>query len=422
MFRCFPDALPGLFRALLGSHADPSWWAPPSKASAEVRDRDGCETVTGPGSGSGASSYQFPFGSSAAWLAHLGQHGFVVVQGVVDCAEVAEMEARLWDFLEEATEGRWKKDDPESWHDVEYFSKLGGRVATNGIVNQRGAGQNAASWLARTHRNVREVFGRIWAGGATTPESFKSGTKARDTAIEVADQDPESNLLTSFDGFNVMRPWMHGIGEKTVGGWLHVDQGVHSRGKQCVQGFLSLYAQDESTGGFVVVPGSHKMHDQFCDEVVAECKKSGRSCYEGDFLELPESHPMRAWPQLMVRCSPGDLVLWDSRAFHCNAPAGGDCHGSTGRSSADSANDVVDEAARTYPPKNRLLRAVLYICMTPRAWADEDTLADRREGYNIHVTTSHWPHKNAMGFGWAKTSRKLDWRTADEVTKALIGV
>ena len=44
--------------------------------------------------------------------------------------------------------------------------------------------------------------------------------------------------------------------------------------------------------------------------------------------------------------------------------------------------------------------------------------SDRDE---LRVTTSHWPHRNVMGFGWLKHCGGLKWEEADEDRKALIG-
>eukprot|EP00971_Amphidinium_carterae_P256231 5087384-Amphidinium_carterae.1 len=99
-----------------------------------------------------------------------------------------------------------------------------------------------------------------------------------------------------------------------------------------------------------------------------------------DFVKPGESSSVLAMPKKLVTCKAGDLVLWDSRTVHCNTPA----------------------LSTPITPGNRLLRACAYVCMTPKAWADERTLEDRRKGYEIRVTTSHWPHTDVMGFGWAR--------------------
>ncbi|CAJ1353686.1 unnamed protein product [Effrenium voratum] len=73
----------------------------------------------------------------------------------------------------------------------------------------------------------------------------------------------------------------------------------------------------------------------------------------------------------------------DSRCLHCNTPA----------------------SALPDRPRDELLRACVYVCMTPKAWCPEKALEQRRKGYELRVTTSHWPHRHVMGFGWAKAGR-----------------
>lgn len=291
---------------------------------------------------------------SPDWLLHLKEHGYAVVSGVLSAEEVQKAEELLWDFMGSAAS--WKKHEPDTWTDESIGSM--GRMHF-GLINGRGIGQSDLSWYVRCNPRVQQTFADIW------------GT---------------NELITSFDGINMFRPWHHGF-QKTVGGWFHVDQGSSHRGFCCVQGMVSLYDQDESTGGLVVIPGSHHRHDEVCEL---------KAC--GDYIEPPEGHPLLSLSSKLVACKAGDLILWDSRCLHCNAPA-------------------------TLTPRckaNELLRAVVYVCMTPRSFAKEEDLEKRRAGYNIRMTSSHWPHCNVMGFGWGKPG-PLDYNTAPEERKRLIG-
>jgi hypothetical protein len=38
-------------------------------------------------------------------------------------------------------------------------------------------------------------------------------------------------------------------------------------------------------------------------------------------------------------------------------------------------------------------RMVVYVCMTPRAWATEEVLMQRVDAYARSATCTHWPHK-----------------------------
>jgi ectoine hydroxylase-related dioxygenase (phytanoyl-CoA dioxygenase family) len=290
-------------------------------------------------------------------LEHLREHGYVVVREALAPEERQRAEAFLWAFMREVA--GWRQGRPSTWTD-ESIMHMG--LPTKGLVNGRGAGQSDLSWLVRTRPRVRKAFEKIW------------GTE---------------ELITSFDGLNIFRPWHHGF-QKTIGGWFHVDQGRETRGFQCVQGLVSLFDQGPDTGGLVVLPGSHKHHDALCE--------LARDTTE--YIELPQdSKLLQAEPQggLLVACRAGDLVLWDSRTVHCNAPA----------------------SVPPMCPPGRLLRAAVYVCMTPRSWATEQDLERRRQSYELRVTTSHWPHKQVMGFGWGRAPR-LDYATADPERRRLI--
>jgi ectoine hydroxylase-related dioxygenase (phytanoyl-CoA dioxygenase family) len=151
------------------------------------------------------------------------------------------------------------------------------------------------------------------------------------------DEEPKK-MLCSFDGANVFVPWHRtGLEEyKTNGGWFHVDQGDSKRGKHCVQGLLTLYDADDSTGGLNVIPGSHLYHD----EMMKECPMKS-----GDFVSIPIDNPILHGTRKLVTGKAGDLILWDSRTIHCSSPA------------LRTPETSTDE----------LLRAVAYICMTPQS-------------------------------------------------------
>ena len=63
----------------------------------------------------------------------------------------------------------------------------------------------------------------------------------------------------------------------------------------------------------------------------------------------------------------GSLVVFDSRLLHCNVPA---------------------KVNRKTPR----WRYTLYICMTPREWADNKTLQARVDAFRNQRMTTHWPH------------------------------
>lgn len=136
---------------------------------------------------------------------------------------------------------------------------------------------------------------------------------------------------------------------------------------------------DESTGGLVVVPESHK---HFLE--LESC--AGRSRSGGDFVSVSISHSLfeKLTPRL-VKCKAGDLVVWDSRCIHCNTPA------------------LVDKEPPNQPA---LLRVVAYVCMSPislfkpvpYAFETIEEYRQLRERYvREGVTCTHWPLEVVAG-------------------------
>lgn len=292
----------------------------------------------------------------ARWLEHLNAEGYAVVSCVADGEALDVAEELLWDFLERWTP--WRRGSPGTWTD-RGFEQIGS--VQNGIISGAGMGQSDFLWHLRTLPKVRKVFEKIWN---------------------------TSDLLVSFDGGNVFRPWQAGF-RKTVCGWWHVDQGRGKTGRHAVQGFVSLYESNSQTGGLTVVPKSHLRFEE-----VVEDQQNPKMDY---CTVQPYSAILQEMPRRLVSCQPGDLVLWDSRTVHANAPA-------------------PDEPAG---PADKLLRAVGYICMTPASFAPEDVRTNRRSAYEHRFSTSHWPHEFHIGQGSEEPPRSLS--TATPAVKALVG-
>lgn len=271
-----------------------------------------------------------------SFLEHLAEHGYAIVKDVASPSDRALAMEFLWQFLHE--NAGLDRSDPSSWSD-ENFERVG--CIGTGIIDGAGIGQSDFLWHLRLLPSVQRAFARIW-----------------DT----------EDLITSFDAASVFRPWQHDqLGfTRTHGGWYHVDQGRGMPGSlQSVQGLVSILDADASTGGLVVIPGSHKKHEELV-----------RFQYTDDnYVSVPASDPILELPKKLVTCQAGDLVLWDSRCVHCNAP---------GR--------YILGAAPSQSAPVELLRAVGYVCMTPKSKASEVVLQQRRQAYRDRLTTSHWPH------------------------------
>lgn len=84
----------------------------------------------------------------------------------------------------------------------------------------------------------------------------------------------------------------------------------------------------------------------------------------------------------LIKCKAGDLIVWDSRCFHCNTPA------------------VKNIQKTSSLPEAKILRLVAYVCMSPLSMfeADEvrcESLEEfreiREELVRDRVTCTHWP-------------------------------
>ena len=330
-----------------------------------------------------------------ALLIHLEEHGFAVVANALNAAEVETAKTMLWSFLTQAA--GMKRDDPSTWGGS--FFQVG--TPATGIMHAKGVGHAEHSWYVRSRTRVIAAFAHIWGIDSSSSSSSSGGGGGGGG--------PENELLCSFDGGNVFRPWHHPFFEgsqvgkstrtsliplswKTRGGWFHLDQGRTKPDKMvCVQGVVTLFDANETTGGLTVIPGSHK---HFKDVI------SDFATGDGDFVPLPPSVPILNLPKRLVRARAGDLLLWDSRTLHCNSPA-------VSPPTADPAE---------------LLRAVSYVCMTPKSWASEETLALRRQAFIDSVTTSHWPHEYTAASQRPPTGlAPKDPIAAGPVVRALVG-
>eukprot|EP00971_Amphidinium_carterae_P181704 3605146-Amphidinium_carterae.1 len=129
----------------------------------------------------------------------LDEHGYVVVRDALTETDLIKAEGLLFDFM--ASEAGWDRADPSTWTD-DSFCKMGN--PRSGIVNRRGAGQADLSWFVRTQQVVLATFRQIWN---------------------------TDDLLTSFDGLNIFRPWHKHDFLKTGGNWYHIDQGRRKVGR-----------------------------------------------------------------------------------------------------------------------------------------------------------------------------------------------
>jgi len=274
------------------------------------------------------------FDINEPWQKHLCENGFVIIKSVLSVEEVKEAKEMALTWLEEVSP--FRRDDPETWKKLPIMD-------TTGIASNFGVGQSDFQWYVRTRPNVYKTFSTLW------------GTK---------------DLLTSFDGSVIFRPWKYDPSWKTHAGWFHVDQNAlidGGSGFVCVQGIVNLFDCTSETGGLTVVPKSYKHHEHLCQKYKDNAMGEGQTIRVNEYDEILEHKPK------LLLCKAGDICLFDSRTIHCSTPG-------------------IESTGFSKPSKWELIRIASLVCMTPRKFASSEVLKSRLKAYEEHVGTSHWPH------------------------------
>jgi hypothetical protein len=272
---------------------------------------------------------------STQMLDHLQRHGFVVVADALPRDAAATAMSKLWDYLEQLGTGI-DRTVPDTWGDESWPTAVHG-----GILPGHGIGHSEAQWYIRSFRAIKDAFAAVWH---------------------------DEELLVSFDGVSLWRPWARNEEWRTnrAASWFHIDQHPIGRpGFQCVQGLVNLLPMNADTGGNVVIPGSHRHFESIVDRYSERVNRVPTSI---DHFRFPNDDPLLGDPApIMAHMEPGDLLLWDSRTIHC--------------SHAGPQRDGIDD---------RLLRAVSLICMMPKARSNHSVIAKRRHAVENVISTTNW--------------------------------
>ncbi len=191
-------------------------------------------------------------------LAYLHEHGYVVIAGALSPAECGAALDLTWDYLEELGTGI-DRHDWTTWGDDRWPTAVHG-----GILPGHGVGHSAAQWFIRSAPAVKQAFAAIW---------------------------DDDDLLVSFDGMALWRPWALNEAWRTNrgGSWLHIDQHPITRpGMQCVQGLVTLLPTTPATGGNVLIPGSHKAFETIPQGLSGTARPRAAG---GRPLPLPQRRP-----------------------------------------------------------------------------------------------------------------------------------
>lgn len=268
-------------------------------------------------------------------VAYLKEHGYVVIANALDLQQTQHALAGLWDYLEGLETGIDRLDS-RTWGDDNWPTAVHG-----GILPSYGIGHCQAQWFIRDIPGVKKSFAALW------------GT---------------DDLLVSFDGVSLWRPWSVDPSWKTNLGssWLHIDQHPIGRpGRQCVQGLVNLLPTSESAGGNVIVPGSHRLFTEIPELYTERLARIDPSI---DHFRFPKEDPLFLDNEpITCHMEAGDLLLWDSRTVHCSSPGSGHEF-----------------------PGNELVRAISLICMMPRSRSNEAVISRRKAAVAKKTSTTNW--------------------------------
>lgn len=295
-------------------------------------------------------------GQGEAMTRFLEEEGFAVVASALTAEEAARAMDLTWAYLESGGTGI-DRADPTTWGDAQWpFGAIGGDA---------GIGHSQQLWYIRSCPGVKQAWATIY------------GT---------------DDLITSYDGMSLFRPWTVEPNWRTDGPWYHTDQSpfppeadphfdpeaaVYGCERHYVQGFVNLLENSPLTGGNVVVPRSHKRFVEMLQQGVPRSKFTDR-LLSRDVLSQG----------IVAHLQPGDLFLWDSRAAHGATPG------------SLAAASTADEAHG-----KELFRAAAYVCMVPTNRASQRVLKQRKEMLLSHQGTGAFCAAYNANTGRVKESR-----------------
>jgi len=279
----------------------------------------------------------------------LEKFGVAIIPKVLSDVEVGKMNSGVWDCLEHVTQDLdlpMNRKDESTWRTYFELAPLHGMMHKHWQV-----GHAQFVWDLRQNPKVVDVFSKLW---------------------EV----PPEDLICSFDGFSFLLPIQkmnRGYERKT---WFHCDQSYLRNGFESIQSWVTGYDVVEGSATLRCFAGSHKYHadvqKEFKIEDKADWFKATDEMLEF-YLKKEDVEDVR------IQAPAGSMVFWDSRTIHYGCRPG---------------KDEKSEGSS--------FRNVVYICMHPRALANEKILAKRVKYFNEKRMTNHWAYKPKVN---AKTPR-----------------
>lgn len=270
--------------------------------------------------------------------ATLDQYGVAIIPSVLSEEECNQIVTGLWDYFEQIT-SEWpvslNRNKQETWKEIYKLFPLHSMLFQHFSV-----GQSQVCWDMRQNAKVLEIFSSFWK---CKPE----------------------DLLVSFDGvsFNVPPEVTH-RGWNQNHTWYHTDQSYTRNNFECMQSWVTGLDVKEGDATLAFLEGSNQYHKEFASTF----QKTDKS----DWYKLQENeiqwYIQKGCVPKKMMCPKGSLVFWDSRTIHCGAEA------MKGREEAN-------------------VRAIIYLCYTPRSRCTEVNLKKKIKAFEELRTTNHYPHK-----------------------------
>ena len=283
---------------------------------------------------------------------HLLDQGYAVFKAVVRPEQCNISLGHFWKWIRATSNQKVVPGNVDTYH---HWPTT---VSKGGILAYQGIGQSEFCWSIRTQPKVIDAFSTLWQN---------------------------KDLLTSFDGACVMRPWTHDASWKTQRAWFHVDQNPAVYPEfDCIQGLVNLLPMTQSSGANLLIPESHNHFATYSTrypDIVANLPQNEH------YFEIPAGDPIlnkRNLRPLRINLEAGDLLCWDSRTAHCSCP------GTDGQ--------AID-------PINNLLRATVFVCMVPHHMATTEVINARKQAVESQTTTTHRPHI------FCPTDTYADWQS-----------
>lgn len=237
--------------------------------------------------------------------------GYTIIHNVLNNDEIN-------DYLNEFN--KWRSNVP----DLDYLHNI---IDFNGIFKHHEVGHQRFAWLARTNKNIINIFKQLW----NTDE-----------------------LATSFDGCCYFPSNYKNIDMY----WMHTDQSPQMKGSCCYQSFVSLTDNSERT--LVLYKESHLLHEKYFQDMNIDNNIQWH-IIDYNYLEnLNIEHK-----KIKLSVKKGDLVIWDSRTFHQNSCGSTSCE------------------------EERLVQYLCYLPKNSEQ-NDQKQRNLRLKYFNNRRTTSHW--------------------------------